>query len=321
MIAAPTRRASFSMGPTDSVSQRTSLNDLKLLSLLNAERLGKPVYPIAVPACRRRRIVLAGSTYNYRGRKMVNHLPLRSESCVSCRVRQLCLLIGLNSADAKRLDLIIPQRIKIKKGTALFHVGEPMQYLYALRHGFFKTTICSEDGREQLIGFPMSGDLLGLDSISDGHYACDAIALEDSEVCPIHFNQLERLSREMPALQHNLNRILSQEVVRDHEMLMWMGNLNAEERLGALLLNLSTRMQDRGYSPHAFVLRMTREDIGAFLGLRLETVCRAIANLRSSGTVLICGRAVEITNLERLKTLATGRRAPTTIHPMRARPG
>ena len=252
---------------------------------------------------------------------MVNHSSLRSESCVSCHVRELCLLIGLNSADAKRLDCIIPQRIKIKKGAALFHVGDPMQYLYAIRHGFFKTTVCTEDGREQLISFPMSGDLLGLDSISDGHYACDGIALEDSEVCPIHFSQLERLVREMPALQHNLNRILSQEVVRDHEMLMWMGNLNAEERLGALLLNLSTRMQSRGYSPHAFVLRMTREDIGAYLGLRLETVCRAIASLRSSGIVLISGRAVEIISLERLKTLATGRQALANTHPVRVGPG
>lgn len=237
---------------------------------------------------------------------MANQLPSRKESCANCRVRDLCLVLGLNPDDAQRLDLIIPQRLKIRKNAALFRADEPMQYLHAIRYGFFKTTFASEDGREQLTGFQMPGDLLGLDGINSHRYTCDAIALEDSEVCPIHFNQLERLSRELPSLHHNLNRIFSQEVVKDHEMLMWLGNLNAEERLGAFLLNLSTRMQHRGYSPYAFVLRMTREDIGAYLGLRLETVCRAIAYLRSNGMVSISGRAVEILDYERLTGLAVG---------------
>lgn len=232
--------------------------------------------------------------------------PSKSQSCINCRVRELCLLVGLDSTDAQRLANLIPQRIKIRKGAALFHPGDPLRFLYAVRHGFFKTSFLSADGREQLTGFQMSGELLGIDAISSGHYVCDAIALEDSEVCPIHFSQLERLSRELPSLHHNLNRTMSQEVVRDHEMLLWMGNLNAEERLGAFLLDLSARMQHRGYSPHAFVLRMTREDIGAYLGLRLETVCRAIAYLRGNGIVRISGRAVEIVSMERLETLVAG---------------
>jgi CRP/FNR family transcriptional regulator len=231
-------------------------------------------------------------------------------SCDNCRVQNLCLLVGLDPADVKRLDLIIRQRIKINKGAPLFHCDAPMNYLYAVRQGFFKTTIFSEDGREQLTGFQMPGELLGIDAISTRRYTCEAIALEDSEVCPIHFNQLEDLSQELPSLQHNLHRLLSQEVVRDHEILMWMGNFNAEERLGAFLLNLSRRLQHRGYSPHAFVLRMTREDIGAYLGLRLETVCRAIAYLRSNDIVRISGRAVEIISQERLQALIAGRGPP-----------
>jgi CRP/FNR family transcriptional regulator len=227
-------------------------------------------------------------------------------SCSNCRVRELCLSVGLSSADAVRLADIIPQRLKIKKNASLFHAGDPLRSIYAVRYGFFKTTICSQDGRAQLTGFQMQGDLLGMDGISKDRHVCDAVALEDSEVCPIHFAQLECLSRELPSLQHNFNRILSQEVVKDHEMLLLLGNLNAEERLAAFLLNLSRRMEIRGYSPNAFVLRMTREDIGSYLGLRLETICRAIAHLRENGIVRISGRAVEILSQSRLKALVNG---------------
>ena len=227
-------------------------------------------------------------------------------TCSTCSVRELCLSVGMNAGDAERLSAIVPQRIKVRKGEALFHAGDPLRSLYAVRFGFFKTTISSEDGREQLTGFHMGGELLGIDAIFMNQHVCDAIALEDSEVCPIQFTRLEKLSRELPSLQHNLNRILSQEIVRDHEMLLLMGNLNAEERMAAFLLNLSNRMAMRGYSPTAFVLRMTREDIGSYLGLRLETICRAIAYLRDNDSVRISGRAVEILDLERLRQLVNG---------------
>lgn len=239
---------------------------------------------------------------------MAGNLPIKPDtSCSSCRVRELCLSVGLKPADSARLSEIIPQRLKIKKNSALFHAGEPFRSLYAVRYGCFKTTISSEDGREQLTGFQMPGELLGIDAISRNRYACDAVALEDSEVCPIHFAQLERLSRELPSLQHNLNQTFSQEVVRVHEMLMLLGNLNAEERLAAFFLDLSRRMECRGYSPNAFVLRMTREDIGSYLGLRLETICRAIAFLRSNDIVKVSGRAVEILDPPRLKALLAGK--------------
>lgn len=232
-------------------------------------------------------------------------LFLKAE-CSNCSVRELCLSVGMSVTDSDRLSAIIPQRIKIKKGAALYHAGDPLRSLYAVRFGFFKTTISSQDGRGQLTGFHMSGELLGCDAISDDRHVCDAVALEDSEVCPIQFAQLERLSRDLPSLQHNLHRVLSKEIVRDHEMLLLMGNLNAEERMAAFLLNLSGRMATRGYSHTAFVLRMTRDDIGSYLGLRLETICRAIANLRDQGIVRISGRAVEILDLTRLRALING---------------
>jgi CRP/FNR family transcriptional regulator len=219
---------------------------------------------------------------------------------------ELCLSLGMSVQDTDRLSSIIAQRLKIKKGAVLYRAGDPLHSLYAVRSGYFKTTLSSRDGREQLTGFPMSGELLGCDAISRDRHECDAMALEDSEVCPIHFSQLERLSRELPSLQRNLNRVLSQEIVRDHEMLLMIGNLNAEERLAAFLLDLSCRMAARGYSGTAFALHMTREDIGGYLGLRLETICRAISSLRSQGIVSIAGRAVRILDLGRLRGLISG---------------
>jgi len=227
-------------------------------------------------------------------------------ACSDCSVRELCLPVGLSSLEVDRLANIIPQRIKVKKRTTLYHVGDPLRSLYAIRYGFFKTAVISEDGREQLTGFQMAGELLGIDAISNNQHVCSAIALEDSEVCPMHFTQLERLSQELPSLQHNLNRLLSREIVRDHEMLLLLGNLNADERFAAFLLNLSHRMATHGYSPKAFVLRMSREDIGSYLGLRLETVCRSIAHLRELAMVRISGRTVEILDLNALHSLVTG---------------
>lgn len=231
---------------------------------------------------------------------------LLNTGCAFFNVGELCLSLGMSVHDTDRLSTIIPQRLKIKKGAVLYRAGDPLCSLYAVRSGYFKTTISSRDGREQLTGFPMSGELLGCDAISRDRHECDAIALEDSEVCPIHFSQLEHLARELPSLQRNLNRVLSQEIVRDHEMLLMMGNLNAEERMAAFLLDLSCRMADRGYSGTAFVLHMSREDIGSYLGLRLETICRAIGSLRSQGIVRISGRSVEIPDLGRLRTLMSG---------------
>ncbi len=156
----------------------------------------------------------------------------------------------------------------------MYRTGDPLRSLYAVRIGSFKTSVLSVDGREQVTGFHIPGEMLGLDAISADQHACNAFALEDSEVCPIPFAQLEKLAQNLPSLQHNLNRLLSREIVRDHSMLMLMGNMNSDERLAAFLLNLSQRFSIRGYSAKDFVLKMRREEIGSYLGLRLETICR-----------------------------------------------
>jgi CRP/FNR family transcriptional regulator len=227
-------------------------------------------------------------------------------ACANCSVLELCLPIGLTGGEVERLDTLIAQRVKVKKGAALYRTGDPLRSLYAVRLGFFKTSVLSVDGREQVTGFQMQGEMLGLDAISTDHYACNAIALEDSEVCPLHFNLLEKLAHDLPSLQHNLNKLLSQEIVRDHSMLLMLGNMNADERLAAFLLNLSQRLNMRGYSSREFVLRMSREAIGSYLGLRLETICRCIAHLRQEELVDMHGRNVTILDLPGLKQKVAG---------------
>ncbi|ALI03228.1 cAMP-activated global transcriptional regulator CRP [Pseudomonas sp. FW306-02-F02-AA] len=234
------------------------------------------------------------------------HAHYLKAACANCSVLELCLPIGLTDQEVERLDTLIIQRVKVKKGAALYRTGDSLRSLYAVRIGSFKTTVLSLDGREQVTGFQIPGEMLGLDAISEEQHTCNAFALEDSEVCPIHFAQLEKLSRELPTLQHNLNKLLSREIVRDHDMLMLMGKMNSDERLAAFLLNLSQRLSLRGYSSREFVLKMRREEIGSYLGLRLETICRGIAHLRDQALVEISGRNVTILDMDRLKQLVTG---------------
>lgn len=227
-------------------------------------------------------------------------------SCAKCTVPDLCLPLNLTNEETERLEKLIVQRFKIRKGAALYHAGDPLRSLYAVRIGSFKTSVISIDGREQITGFQMPGETLGLDAISTDLHTCNAFALEDSEVCPMPFAQLERLARELPSLQHNLSKILSREIVRDHDMLMLLGNMSSDERLAAFLLNLSQRLNMRGYSSKEFVLKMRREEIASYLGLRLETVCRGISHLRESGLVVVAGRDVKIQNMDGLKQLVAG---------------
>jgi CRP/FNR family transcriptional regulator len=161
------------------------------------------------------------------------------------------------------------------------------------------------DGREQVTGFQMAGEMLGLDAISAEQTRLPCHRSGRQRSVPGAFSQLERLASQI-SLQHNLNKIMSREIVRDHSMLLQMGNMNADERLAAFVLNLSARMSRRGYSARSFVLRMRREEIGSYLGLRLETVCRSIAQLRKLGLVHISGRNVEILDLAQLKAFIAG---------------
>jgi len=224
-------------------------------------------------------------------------------ACSSCNLRELCLPVGLSNADLNQLDTLVATRRNVNRGDTLFRTGDVFQSLYAVRTGFFKTCVSSEDGRDQVTGFQMAGELLGLDGISNDRHSCDAVALEDSQVCVIPYGQLEDLSREFTDLQHQFHKIMSREIVRDHGVMLLLGSMRAEERLAAFLLNLTQRLQARGFSASALVLRMTREEIGSYLGLKLETVSRTFSKFQEDGILEVKQRQIRIIDQSGLQKL------------------
>jgi CRP/FNR family transcriptional regulator len=224
-------------------------------------------------------------------------------ACSNCNLRELCMPIGLNAHELDRIDEVVSIRRKIKRGGTLFSNGESFTSLYAIRTGFFKTCVATEDGRDQVTGFQMAGEILGLDGIVNDHHSCDAIALEDAEVCVMPFNRIEELSREVSALQHHVHKIMSREIVREHGVMLLLGSMRAEERLAAFLLNLVQRLHARGFSQSELVLRMTREEIGSYLGLKLETVSRTFSKFVEDGTVEVQQRHVRILDTAALQKL------------------
>ena len=232
----------------------------------------------------------------------MNHETIKI-ACSNCNMRELCMPIGLTNEELNRIDEVIGARRKVKRGETLFHNGDRFSNLYAIRTGFFKTCITSEDGRDQVTGFQMAGEIIGLDGIVHDHHTCDAVALEDGEICAMPFGQIENLSREVIALQHHVHKIMSREIVREHGVMLLLGSMRAEERLAAFLLNLAQRLHARGFSHSELVLRMTREEIGSFLGLKLETISRTFSKFVEDGIVEVKQRHVHILDTEALQEI------------------
>ncbi len=224
-------------------------------------------------------------------------------ACSNCNLRELCLPLGLNAQELVRIDEIVATRRTVKRGTSLFHNGEKFTSLYAIRSGFFKTSVTTEDGRDQVTGFQMAGEIIGLDGIVNDLHTCDAIALEDAEVCVMPFDRIEEISREVTALQHHVHKVMSREIVREHGVMLLLGSMRAEERLAAFLLNLVQRLQARGFSKTELILRMTREEIGSYLGMKLETVSRTFSKFSDDGIVEVKQRQINIRDAEALKRI------------------
>ncbi|HRD83554.1 MAG TPA: fumarate/nitrate reduction transcriptional regulator Fnr [Rubrivivax sp.] len=227
-------------------------------------------------------------------------------ACASCNLRELCLPVGMSNEQLDHLDTMVATKRTVTRGNTLFRAGDAFLSLYAVRTGFFKTCVASEDGRDQVTGFQMAGELLGLDGISSDKHTCDAVALEDSQVCVIPYHQLEDLSREFSDLQRQFHKIMSREIVRDHGVMLLLGSMRAEERLAAFLLNLTQRLQSRGFSASSLVLRMTREEIGSYLGLKLETVSRTFSKFQDEGILEVRQRQITIREPGALQALVNG---------------
>ncbi len=220
--------------------------------------------------------------------------------CSNCHLRDRCLPSGLDSPEIERLDGLKFGGRRVRTGETLYRAGDRFRFIYAVRSGTFKSSLNLVDGREQVSGFHMAGEMMGLDGVAHGRHASAATALEDAEVCAIPYAHLAELAASSADMQMVMARLMSREIVRKHSLMTLLGSMNAEERLAAFLINLSQRLKARGYSPSEFHLRMSRAEIGSYLGMKLETVSRTFSAFQQQRLLEVDKRHIRILDLEGL---------------------
>lgn len=221
--------------------------------------------------------------------------------CSSCSMRQICMPQGLSADELPKLETLICSARSVPRGEALYRSGDRFDSIYALRSGSMKTVMVHRDGREQVTGLRLAGEPLGLDGISADIHACSAVALEDSTVCIVPYSALKQLCREIGSIQERMHKLLGAQIVSEAAQMMVLGSLSADERVAAFLLDVSQRNAQRGYSWSEFNLRMTREDMGSYLGMTLETVSRTLSRFQKRGLIDTRGKHIHIVDLEGLR--------------------
>jgi CRP/FNR family transcriptional regulator len=236
--------------------------------------------------------------------------PLKIEdvkvSCCDCSLTDLCLPRGMNDAELAELDKIVRHLPPLQPGQHLYHPGDASRSLFAVRSGALKNYCITESGDEQVLGFTLPGELVGLDGLADNRYSSAAMTLETTSVCEMPFDGLEGLCMKLPGLNRQLLRVASKEISADHQMLMQLGKRSAEERLASFLLSLSRRYHTRGLSATEFNLPMSRQDIGNYLGLAIETVSRLFAHFVDHDLLLVNRKSITIRDLSLLKAMVEG---------------
>lgn len=225
------------------------------------------------------------------------------QSCAQCSLQALCLAGGVTSEDLERLDGIVKRRRPLQRNESLYRSGQAMQALYVAREGAFKTMSLSEEGDEQVLGFHLPGEIMGLDGMGDGNHHCESVALEPATVCEIPFTDLGRVAAEVPSLQHQLMRVIGQSIGRDHSHLEMLGRRHATERVALFLHSMSERLKVLRRPHLAFSLSMSREEIASYLGLVIETVSRTFSRLQDDGIISVHGRKIELLDPDRLDAL------------------
>lgn len=234
---------------------------------------------------------------------LLNMASLKT-ACESCSLHQLCLPLELAHGDIEELDKIIKRSKPLHRGDYLFEMGEPFKSIYAIRSGSVKTFTSTDEGEEQVTGFHLPSEIVGLDAITSQNHPCSARALETTSVCEIPFERLEQLGQSIPGLHRQLLRIMSREILTDQDMMIWLGKKSAEERLAALILRISARFRDRNFSAMEFHLSMSRTDIANYLGLAVETVSRLFSRFQQEGLLKVDRKYVEITDYDGLRKMA-----------------
>ena len=239
--------------------------------------------------------------------RVVDDTPVGRNSCEHCALSGVCMPEGLEGKDRQDFTSLIFQHKRLRAGQALYRAGETFNHLYFVKTGSLKSVVLIDDGREQITGFHLAGDVLGVDAISSPAHPSEAIALEDTLICAIPFAQLSRMSQRVEHLQTYVQRLLAREVVRDQGIMLLLGRMQADERVAAFLVNMSQRFKARGYSPVEFSLPMAREEIGNYLGLTLETVSRCLSRMKSAGVVSVENRHIRILKPDALQRVIGGK--------------
>lgn len=230
-----------------------------------------------------------------------NCLNLSKETrCMTCSLSSLCLPLSLNLEDIDQLDRIIKRRQPLKKGEHLFRQGDSFDCVYAVRSGSLKNYIMTNEGEEQITNFHLPSELVGLDGIDCTSYPISSKALETTTVCEIPYSRLQELSHELPDLRKQIFSSMSKEIRDDKQMMLLLSKKNAEERVATFLANLSSRFKRRGYSPYTFRLPMSRNEIGNYLGLAVETVSRVFTRFQTTQIIAVNGKEVHITDRQQL---------------------
>jgi CRP/FNR family transcriptional regulator len=224
-------------------------------------------------------------------------------ACGECSLKDLCLPLGLGADDMRALEATVKSHRKLSKGEFLYRVGDPFRSLFAIRSGSTKNCEITTDGSVQITGFHLAGELLGMDAISSEQHPCDVVALETTEICELPFDKLESLAHELPGLQHQLLRLMSREIADEEIQLVMLGRMKAEERLATFLLSFSRRLQKLGNSSSVLRLPMSRQDLGDYLGLALETVSRLFSRFQEEKLITVQGRNIKLLDAGRLKNI------------------
>lgn len=225
-------------------------------------------------------------------------------SCANCSLRALCLPEGISPAEVEQLDNLVKQRVPMDRGQELFHAGQRFNDIYVVRSGTVRTAQAGAPGEEQVIGFHLPGEMLGLDAISSGYHQCTAVALERTSLCAVPFSQLEEVATRVPGLQQQLLRIISRAMVEDHHHLATLGRRSARERLALFLHSLSVRLERSGHAGDQFSLMMSRGEIASYLGLALETVSRLMTRLADEGVIAIDRKHLRVLDRDALAEAA-----------------
>ena len=224
--------------------------------------------------------------------------------CQACHLHDVCLPATLDEDDRRMLNELVVANRRVRRGDYLVRAGDKLEMFFLVKAGVFKSFVVGDAGDTQVTAFPMQGDLIGFDALDTGTHHTSIVALEDGDACAISYSDFERVARSSAAVQHRYMRLMSHELVNEQRMMLLLGTMRGEQRLSMFLIEQSARYLRLGYSPTEFVLRMTREDIGSFLGLKLETVSRLFSRFQQAGLIKIDQRSLKLLDIEALRQLS-----------------